>query len=297
MPILIILLTLSLTSLTLLAQPQKELSGPQAFEMVIIQGVSHTAKTFVTKTGRDMGLTEGQEASFNTENFALVARAKLVTKEYTVWEVLEPGGTIPFEKNKIVVMNRAKENIWELIPKQEKLTIYKQNLIYRGAMGIGLTQSISNVEVGKNERSLIQGDILYEMLLSDNFSLAVGGRLEREAQVSEAITILTDRLYALLESTYHFARHESLRETHLYATLSVGLGYSRSNVDGDKQLGYAYLIPGTKLGLEHSMGRKSSFLLEAGLDSVATREYILYRGAQDTNAVNAKIGVGFKSYF
>jgi len=153
------------------------------------------------------------------------------------------------------------------------------------------------VEAAQVDRSLIQGDILYENLVLDNLSLSFGGRYEREAQALEAATIISDRIYFLFETTYHFPRHESLHDSHLYSTLTFGIGYSRTIVDGETQFGYGLILPGIKLGLEHSLGKRSSFLVEAGLESVSTKEYIIYRGEQDNNEVNGKIGVGLKSYF
>lgn len=299
---------LSLISLVCHAEsaPPLKLPLPQAYQMVIIEGISETRRTFVTKTGKRSGFVEGMEVSFNTENIGVLARAKLVTGRFTVWEMIEKGGTIPFRPGQTVVMNRAKEDLWHMVPKQVKESKSLQNFTFRANYGIGIHESFSRVtQEDKVERNEYQFDILYENHFGQeltsgwghHLSWALGIRLEREAQVFDQITVVADRWYILGELTYHFPRMDKLYDSHFYAGLTIGAGYSTAFVDGDQQVGVAYVLPGTRLGIQHDLSVSSSFFIEGALDSVAIRELVDFVGEAHTNGVNAKLGVGLKYHF
>ncbi len=87
-----------------------------AYEEVIIQAVSDSQKTFVTRNGKKQGIIGGHQATFITDNVAVVAKAQTVTREYTVWKLETPHASVPFIKGQIVTYQDAKEYAWTLMP-------------------------------------------------------------------------------------------------------------------------------------------------------------------------------------
>ena len=270
---------------------------PTYFKLMMVQGVSSSKKTMVTRTDDDQAITSGLEVSFHTENVAIVCVAKTVTQTYTVWEVVDKESIIPFKKFDMVTMNKSKESIWELIPKQTKEHYLRYAWVVRGSAGLGIHEAVGQVSEDEAKRTQIEGDFLFDYTASEHLNLGLGFRWQREVSESEIITFESYRYILLGELTYHFPGRENIFDIHFYTGLTLGVGYSATLIDGDKQAGFVYVLPGTKFGLEHELSSNSAVILESSLDSLAIRELIDYRGEQNTNQVNLKLAIGYKAYF
>lgn len=99
------------------------------WQLVIIQTISQTGKTFVTRTGKVNGFTEGIEGSFTTKNSAVNARAIKVTRDYTVWRLLDVDAVTPFRKGQTVTFNYSTEAIWLEVPNGERIAQAKKKKI------------------------------------------------------------------------------------------------------------------------------------------------------------------------
>src|SRR5690606_8135948 len=84
----------------------------QAFELIVIQAISSSKKTFITRNGIRQGVQVGVTGTFTAENVSVLARAINVTGQFTQWQIINPDAILPYEKGAIVTYYPATEYLW-----------------------------------------------------------------------------------------------------------------------------------------------------------------------------------------
>ncbi len=100
----------------------------QAFELIMVQAVSDSKQTFITRNGKRQGHIQGMTGTFTAEDISILAKAITVTGNFTQWEILNKGSQLPFEKGQIVTYYPATEYIWALAPESERRKYIKSEL-------------------------------------------------------------------------------------------------------------------------------------------------------------------------
>jgi hypothetical protein len=95
----------------------------EAYELVVIQAVSSTKRTFITRNGKRQGIIKGVTATFTSDNVSILARAVNVIGTHTQWEIINTEAHLPFEKGAIVTYSRSTEFLWTLSPESERKKI------------------------------------------------------------------------------------------------------------------------------------------------------------------------------
>ena len=275
------------------------------YELAVIKAVSKSRRTFVTQHGRNEGVIEGQKVSFTTDNISLIVSAKTVTRHYTVWEVVEPGGTIPFEKGNIILLNRTISYSEVMARSKEiqgqKLEVEKKalsSLVFSGAFGLGVFQAVSGTS-NANEPSVsnFHGNFRYVRSFFNFFEIGMGLRFDTETATLPTVTSVAYRSSVFLELIYYFPELWGPFDSKIFATGTAGVGLSRTIIDDDTQQGFAFLFPGLRAGMDYKISKLWNFKIEAGGEAWQIREKLEDDNIQTTTQVNAIMMLGFQMFF
>ncbi|MFN8369641.1 MAG: hypothetical protein U0T83_03340 [Bacteriovoracaceae bacterium] len=101
-----------------------------ADELIVIQAVSSSKKKFITRNGKDKGISPGMSGTFITDDFSIIAVAKIVNRDLTLWQVKKKGALVPFKKGDYVTYSEAPEKVWALTKESLKENIDKNLQTY-----------------------------------------------------------------------------------------------------------------------------------------------------------------------
>jgi hypothetical protein len=125
-----------------------------AFELIMIQAVSNTKKTFITRHGKRDGVSIGNTATFTAEDVSINAKAINITSNFTQWEIVNENARLPFEKGAMVTYYPANEYIWALSTEPERkkyiksmIPTLKQSFTFRAGLSRGLNEYFSRRRV------------------------------------------------------------------------------------------------------------------------------------------------------
>ncbi len=270
----------------------------------MIQAVSTSKKTFVTKNGKRQGITPGMTVTFTGENVALIVKAKLVTSSLTQWEVVNPEAIVPFSVGDIISSHPAQEYLWALNP-EESRDRYISDLAYKvrsswiikTAATRGLSEATTEAVPTDGVRGGVALDILYERFFTPQFSYDVGIRYEREVLSLTNASLITQRMMLLGDFMYHFTPFRQFYESRLFLGLGLGWGQSSTALDGIVQSGTGAVIPSTKIGLSIPLHQKWDMLIEIAHESLRTKEKREDGVLQETTQSNLRFAVGLKKFF
>lgn len=275
-----------------------------AYELIIIQAVSNTGKTFVTRNGKRQGVQPGHTATFTAENVSIIARARTVTGQFTQWEIVNPALNIPFTKGEIVTLYPAKEYLWALAPEEvrqkyikSQLPPKRQSFTFKGTFGRGISESVSDAPANAASRGSIGGEIFYEKDLGRHFAFDVGLRFDREAINYTSGSFVTTRSLLIVDVLYYFRMLEEYIPGKFYVGLGVGAGYSATEAQSLQQSGTAAMLPGFKLGITYPFNNDWEFLVEAGVESLQTNEQQESGDEQTTTQTNFRSSFGLRRFF
>lgn len=275
-----------------------------AAELIVIQTVSKTGKTFVTRRGKGDGVSPGVKGTFTGKNVSVIARAKKVTRNYTLWEIDNENAKTPFIKDEIVTYHNTDQYIWTLMPEETRKKFVKELLfkptrafVFKTSLSRGLSQSTSEVAASESEIGGYMLEALYEKQINKHISWAAGIRLEQEIiNVNEA-SLTSSRRLALVQFTYYLEKMQSFYQGQLYGGLDFGYGISETEAPGELNSGSAMILPGVRLGLQLPLGNSYRFLFETALESLQIEEGSEIADSQTTNQLNFKYGIGVKKLF
>ena len=275
-----------------------------AFELIMIQAVSNSKKTFITRHGKRDGVSIGNTATFTAEDVSINAKAINVTSNFTQWEIVNENARLPFEKGAMVTYYPANEYIWALSTEPERkkyiksmIPTLKQSFTFRAGLSRGLSESVSDAPVASSRRGGIQGEVYYERDLTFNVAFDVGFRYDSEVLTIPNASYTTKRAMVVADILYYFDQLKDIIKGEIYLGLGAGWGYSNTETVGLTQSGNAMLLPGIKLGLSLPFNEDYEFLMDTSFDTIQTKETQESGKVQSTNQTNAKIGIGLRKFF
>jgi hypothetical protein len=276
----------------------------QAFELIMVQAVSDSKKTFITRNGKRQGVVTGLTATFTAEDVSILAKAINVTGNFTQWEVTNPEMILPFEKGTIVTYYRTTEQLWALAPEKirqkyirSQMPKTRSSLVFKSAITRGLSESVSEAPATQVSRGGIMGEIYYERDIAYGFAFDVGLRYEREVVNYEGASFTTNRGLLVGDLLYYF---DTLREYipgKLFLGLGAGYGMSNTQTTAFSQSGVAALVPTVKAGLTYPFNETWEFLIDGAFESLQTIEEQEDGREQSTTQTNFKTGIGLRRYF
>jgi opacity protein-like surface antigen len=277
----------------------------QAFELIMIQAISESKKTFITRNGKRQGLQPGMTGTFTAENISILAKAINVTGNFTQWQVMNSDAIIPYEKGTIVTYYPATEYLWALAPESERKKYIKSHIpknrrswVFKGSLSRGLSESVSDAPANTPKRGGYMGEVYYEKGLYYNLAFDVGLRYEREVINYDGASFLTKRSLFIADLLYYF---DSLRDYisggKFYIGAGLGYGLSNTSTVGLSQSGPVAILPTVKAGVSLPFNDEWDFLFDGAFESLNTREEQEDGRIQTTTQTNFKVGFGLRRFF
>lgn len=272
-----------------------------AEELVVIRAVSSTKKSFVLPLGTQHGVSLGQESLFTTENLSVIATAKEVTRNESLWELNDKDAMVPFRIDQFVSFSNNLESLLHEIPLikyKEKEVVYlgKNTWFFRLGYYGTLNETVSSVNANQILSSSGLGlDGMYLMDISKKINVGVGLRYDTDnSQNSDPpLAVPTNRLLVQGEIQYKFDPFKGTTN-YFYGTLDLGLGMASSNVSGISSSGLGLLLPGIRFGINFSLSSKNSLVTELALENLLSLQTFDDGTQQDTSELDLKLSLGFK---
>jgi hypothetical protein len=275
-----------------------------AYELLVVQNVSSTQKSFVTRNGKRQGIIEGMTGTFIANDVAFHAKARTVTSQFTQWEMVNPGTRVPFNVGEIVTYHPAQEYIWALNPEAARQKVFevselkkRSSLLVKGASIRGINETVSGAPPQSSARTGYAIDAIYERLITKNVAWDAGLRYEYEVVNVSGGSLSTQRLLAMTDLLYYFNPLEHFHDGRIYFGAGFGYGQSSTSSRGITQSGSAILMPSGKFGLTLPFNREWDFLTEVAFENLKTDEKLEVPGRQTTNQSNLRVGLGLKRFF
>lgn len=275
-----------------------------AFELIMIQAVSSTKKTFVTRHGKREGMTIGNTGTFTADDISILARVISTTSNFTQWEVINANATLPFEKGATVTYYPANEYVWALSTENERkkyiksmIPVLRQSFKFNAGLSRGLSESVSDAPVSDTRRGGIQGEIYYEKDIALNLSFDVGLRYDSEVLTVPNASYTTKRTMVVADILYYFDQLQDVIKGKVFIGLGTGWGYSSTETLSLSQSGNALLLPTAKIGVSIPFNENYDFLMDGAFDTIQTKESQENGNVQSTNQSNAKFGIGLRKFF
>jgi hypothetical protein len=276
-----------------------------AYELVTIQSVSTTKKTFITRTGQRQGIVLGQRSTFTADDVAVLAQAMNVTGEFTQWKLVNDEATVPFEKGTIATWYNTTEYLWALNPEEERLKYIKyreakpqQAFIFKGSLGQSISASESGSNAAEVKHSGYLVEALYENGIASSLAYNIGVRQHWESASSNGVRSSTTRSMLLADLVYYFDAFKHLLEQgKIFAAAGIGFGPSSTTTNATAQSGTVLMLPSVRIGLDLPFDQRWHFLVETGFETLQTKEDIRVGGTQTRNQTNLKGGFGLKRFF
>lgn len=280
-------------------------------ELMIIQSVSSSKKTFVVRKGKSEGVLINQESLFTSDKFSLSARVIEVTRDYSLWQLSDTRATVPFQKGETVNYTNTIENLYTEIPllrydpkelakeareKNKIAELRPEHWLIRGNLSYTLAESVTDIAGDlESSRSGVNLEAQYLWSLTPKMSIAAGLRYDQEnTSITEPnLDIPTTRVFVTGDYIYHFDYIAESRD-HLYMAIGIGLGQSSTDVDGTISSGLATLLPSVRLGYQLALSNGISMVIESVAEAISANESFEDGTTQRTNLVNAKLAIGLK---
>lgn len=277
----------------------------EAYELVMIQAVSSSRKSFITRNGKRQGIPLGLTATFTAEDVSILAKASSVTGNFTHWEIVNREALIPFEKGSIVTFYKAQEYLWALAPetlrrkyiKSEKKLIQK-SFVFKGGITRGLSDTVSDAPANTSTRGGFIGEVYFERDLYENFAFDLGLRYEREVINYTGASLITKRSLLVGEMIYYFDwLRDYIAGGRFFLGGGFGYGLSNTTTVGLSQSGPVSLLPIFRAGVTLPFNEVWGFIFDGAFESLNTREQQESGRIQTTTQTNFKVGFGLRRYF
>lgn len=271
-------------------------------ELIIIQAVSKSGKSFVIRKGAEEGVAQGQESLFSSKDSSFTAVAIESNRFFSLWRLKDKRGAVPFKKNDYVTYTNDIDAVWteipklQLLPKEELVFKRSYEFIFRGAYSLALSEAVSNVDNDSTESRIgFQLEALYGIKFAVHWEGVFGLRVDREnATISNpSLDIPTNRFMLAGEVLYHFSNFERT-DNNAYVGLGMAYGFSDTTVSDSVSTGFAMVMPIAKIGYINRLTSKYSLVFEASIESIAQKESYLDTEVETTNIVNSKFSIGLR---
>jgi hypothetical protein len=280
-------------------------SSTHAFELIMVQAVSATKKTFITRNGKRQGVQIGMTGTFTAEDVSILAKAIHVTGGFTQWQIINADAILPFEKGAIVTYYPATEYLWALAPESERrkyikteIPIQKRSLLFKGAFTRGLSETVSDAPANTSKRGGYAGEMYYERDFYENFAFDIGLRYEKEVINYTGASLETKRSMVIADIIYYFnGLRDYLSGGKIFIAGGLGYGLSNTSTVGLSQSGVVAMLPVVKLGLSLPFNDAYEFITDSAFESLSTREEQESGRIQTTTQTNFKFGFGLRKFF
>lgn len=279
-------------------------SSSWAYKLVIIQGISKSGQTFITRSGKKDGVHRGMEATFTSNDVSIIAKAISVTREFTQWEINNNYTEVPFRKGEVITYYDTKEYLWALTPEVIKAKYVKAEL-YSPRLSLGvhssLMRGLSQSTSGSDATSTQRGGIIFEGMLEKEFTrnlaLAGGIRYAEEIINVDAASLVTSRFLGIAEGRYYFNKIQSFYNARVMFGLGFGYGQASVQASGQTSSGTAMILPITKTGLVLPIDKTSDLMIEFAFESLRSEVEFEDKSEQTSNDNNLRYGLAYKKYF
>ena len=272
-----------------------------ADELIRVQTVSKDRTSFVVALGKGDGIQVGQSSLFTTRKISLMANAIEVTRYYSLWDISEKEGVIPFKKGQFINFSRQIDSIFLEVPRLHKIqadVFHKEKVYWVGKWNYSFSLSESVSGASSSDQVLRTGthfEIGYIRDWTTKLDWAIGIRYDREVsnRQNPGLEVPNAKIMATGDLYYHFSL---LGESKINPFLSVGcaLGYSHTLVSGETSKGYAMILPALKGGFQTELGESKFLLIEAIIEATSATETFQNGIEQKTSTLNTKVALGFK---
>lgn len=276
----------------------------QAFELIMIQAVSDTKRTFITRNGKRQGIIQGMTGTFTADDVSVLAKAINVTGNFAQWQLINPEAILPFEKGKIVTYYAATEYLWALAPESERRKYIKSELptpktswVFKGALTRGISESVSDAPASSSRRGGFLGEIYFEKDIWGPMAFDLGVRYEREVINYSGASLVTKRNLLIGDIIYYFTFLSDYIKGRFFIAGGLGYGLSSTEAVGLKQSGPVGLLPAVKMGLTLPFNETWEFVTDAAFESLQTKEEQEDGRKQTTTQTNFKFGFGLRRFF
>ena len=275
------------------------------YELITIQAVSDTKKTFITRNGKRQGVTRGMTGTFTAQDFSILARALNVTGQFTQWEIINQDATLPFEKGTIVTWYPATEYLWALNPEKARQKYIKSTAIlprnswvFKGSFSRGLSESVSGVPAAETRRGGYMGEVYFEKSFTRKLAFDVGFRYEQEVINYTGFSFNTSRSMLVTDLIYYLDAFQDLLNDGRFF-LGAGFGYGLSNTSSNRlsQSGIVGMLPTVKTGISLPFNDEWEFIADAAFESLQTKEAQKSGLEQTTTQTNLKAGFGLRRFY
>jgi len=274
-----------------------------AYELLVVQAVSSSKKTFVTRNGKRQGVVENLTGTFTANDMALIAKAVTVTSQFTQWQLVNDSAQVPFEPGALVTYHPAQEYIWALNPEAARKKYLKllrpeikRSWIVKGGMTKGLNETVSGAAPQDTSRGGVALDALYERLFT-NFAWDAGIRYENEVVNLSGGSLITQRMMAVTDLLYYFDALDEFYAARIFIAIGMGYGQSSTDADGIRQSGFALLLPSAKIGLALPFNKEWDFMIESAFETLKSTEELEDKSKQTVNQSNLRIAIGVRKFF
>ena len=275
-----------------------------AFQLIIIQGISKTGQTFVTRKGKKDGIARGMQATFTSNDVSIIAKAISVTREFTQWEINNNYTEVPFRKGEIVTFYDTKEYLWALTPEEVKQRYVKAelyspriSLAFHTSFLRGLSESTSGSDSSPAQRGGIIFEGMVEKEFTKKYALAGGIRYSQEVINVDAASLVSTRFLSIIEGRYYFNKIQSFYNARIMLGLGFGVGQVNLDTAGQTSSGQASIIPITKSALVLPVNKNADMMFEFAFENLRTDVEFEDGSRQSSNDNNARFGLAYKKYF
>ncbi len=279
-----------------------------ADELMIIQAVSSSGKTFAIAKGSRDQISKGQKSLFSSKRFSIMAQAIEVGQENSMWRISKDNATVPFKKGDFVNYSRYVNEVWSKLAelkdiyrlrreeKRKKVILNPYHIAVRAGATHAFSENvnISGKTVGNNRQGVQVEANLYRSLYP-MLEVGLGIRHDRDSYVEEdpTVQINSKRYFVTLDLNYHFNKFEESLGN-LYGALGVGYGVSETQIDQQIISGNATILPYLKLGYLHPITEELKFVAEIQLESINANEDFTTGETQKTTIINSRAAIGLR---
>jgi hypothetical protein len=280
-------------------------SSTWGFRQVVIQSVSKSKRSFLTRNSESEKLPIGTKASFIKNNAAYVAIAVDSTRRYVHWFIDNDLAQVSFVPGEIVTMHENPNFIWAVTGEdavldqlEENQALKRQWKHYKLGLTRGITETVSEEESRREvDRNGLMGEIGIEQFIAPSVHWKYSGRYEREKIELSSTTLITQRAIFKSELIYYLPASEKFYHSRPYISLGAGIGVSFTDNTDNNLKGYVLVLPSALFGIQLPMeDRKYHLLMEMGVESLGSKE----TGggvSQTTDQVNLLANIGITKIF